>query len=76
MMNNVFYFISKAIFVLKIFTFCPDIFRYVGKGLDKKAKKNFKIYDVTSCNPNNYNKPWIYNTNRNNMEEYSFIKVS
>ena len=28
-------------------SFCPDFFGHVGKQLDKKAKVNFKIYDVT-----------------------------
>ena len=54
MLNTSFYFILKL--VLKIFTFFPDFFRYVGKLLDKKATVNFKIYDVASWSTNNYNK--------------------
>ena len=46
MMKNNFYFTFKALFVLKIFKFCPDVFGHVGKQIDKKAKANFKIYDV------------------------------
>ena len=38
----------KALHVLKIFTFCPDFFGYVGKRLDKMGKINFEIYDVTN----------------------------
>ena len=35
--------------------FCTDFFAHVGKRLDKKAKVNFKIYDVTDWIKNNYN---------------------
>ena len=54
MMNATFYFNLKL--VLKIFTFFPDFFGYVGKLLNKKGKVNFKIYDVASWSTNNYNK--------------------
>ena len=40
---------------LKHLHFCPNVFRHVGKGLEKKTKVNFKIYDVTECTTNNYN---------------------
>ena len=43
MMKNAFYFILKALFVLKIFEFLFRIFVQVGKWLDKKVKVNFKI---------------------------------
>ena len=45
---------------LKIFSFsrylhfCPEFFVYVGKGFDKKAKVNFKTYEVTSLNTSNH----------------------
>ena len=56
MMNNAFYFILKALSVLKIFTFFfPDFFGYIKKRIDKKAKVNFKIYDITNWNTNNNN---------------------
>ena len=42
-----FFFFLKVLFVLKILNFCPNIFGLVGKGLDKKAKVNFKTYDNT-----------------------------
>ena len=42
-----FYFISKALLVLKIFTFLSRLFDHVGKWLDEKAKLDFKIYDNT-----------------------------
>ena len=54
-MKNAFYFMLKALFVLKIFTFLPLLFGYVEKQLDKKARVNFKIYDVTDWTTNNYN---------------------
>ena len=46
MMKNAFYFMLKALFVLEIFKFL-FCFGYVKKRLHKKAKVNFKIYDVT-----------------------------
>ena len=49
---------TKALFVLKIFTFLSQVFGCVEKRLDKKAMDNFKIYDVTDWTTNNYN----YNT--------------
>ena len=49
MMNNIFYLILKALFLLEIFTFLS----YVGKRLDKKAQVIFKIYNVTNWNTNN-----------------------
>ena len=47
MMKNTFYVIVKALFVLKIFKILSRLF-YVRKWLDKKAKVNFKIYDITN----------------------------
>ena len=46
-------FIWKGLFVLKIFTFFSWLFVHVGKPFDKKAKVNFKIYDVTDWEANN-----------------------
>ena len=54
-MKNVFYFILKVFLVLKIFNFCPGIFGYAGKQLDKKAKGNLTFNDVTNWARNNYN---------------------
>ena len=50
MMNNVFSFILKVFYVLKIITLFFDNFAYVEKWLDKKADVDFKIYDVTNWN--------------------------
>ena len=44
-MKNAFYFTLKALF--EVFQFLFWIFGYVEKWLDKKAKINFKIYNVT-----------------------------
>ena len=46
-MKNVFWLIFKALFIFEIFTFLSWLFGHVEKQLDKKAKVNFKIYDVT-----------------------------
>ena len=35
--------------------FCPDLLGNVGKRLDKKAKVNFKTFEVTDWKINNYN---------------------
>ena len=53
-LNTYFYFILKALFVLKIFTFSCLFFGDAEKRLDKKAKVNFKIYDVTDWTTNDY----------------------
>ena len=53
-MKNYFYFILK-VFVLRIFNFLPDCFGQVGKCFNKKAMVDFKIYDVTTWETNNYN---------------------
>ena len=45
-MKNPFYFMLKALLVLEIFKFLSWLFGYVEKRLDKKAKVNFKNYDV------------------------------
>ena len=55
-MKNAFYFILKALFVLKIFKFLSWLFGHVAKRLDKKDKVNFKFYDVTAWLTNNGNK--------------------
>ena len=55
MMKNAFYFILKALFVLKIFKFCPNFFCHVGKWLDKQAKVNLKVYHVKNRETNNCN---------------------
>ena len=47
MLKNTFYFISKALLVLKIFKFCPDFLDHVGKQFDKMVI--LKINDVTNC---------------------------
>ena len=41
-MNNGFYFIVKALFVITVFKFFIDFLDHVEKRLDKKAKVNFK----------------------------------
>ena len=46
MMKNAFYYVLKILF---------NCFGHVGKLLDKKAEVNFKIYDVTTWETNNYN---------------------
>ena len=38
----------KALSVFKYLNLCPDFFGHMGKRLDKKAKVNSNIYDVTA----------------------------
>ena len=54
-MKNAFHFNLKALFILKIFKSCPEFFGHVGRRLDKRAKVNFKIYDITNLVTNNSN---------------------
>ena len=39
---------QKLFLFLRYLNFCADFLSHVGKQLDKKAKPNFKIHDVTS----------------------------
>ena len=55
MKKNDFFFTVNDLFVLEIFQFLFWAFGRVEKRLDKKAKVNFKMYDVTNCITNNYN---------------------
>ena len=48
------YLILKALLVFEIFLFLSWRFGYAEKRLDKKARVNFKIYDVTDWTANNY----------------------
>ena len=48
MKNVFFYFISKDLFIFKIFNFLSWIFGHAERWLDKKGKVDFKIYDVTT----------------------------
>ena len=47
MMENDFYFTSKALFILKIFKFLFWLFDHVSKRLDEKENVNFRFYYVT-----------------------------
>ena len=51
-----FYFMSKALFVFKLFTFLFSSFGYMEERLDKKAKVNSKICDITDWTRNNFNR--------------------
>ena len=53
MTKNVFYFILKALFVLKIFKFLSSLFSTAEKLTT--LEKKFKIYDVAAWLTNNYN---------------------
>ena len=55
MMENAFYFTSKAFFVLKIFKSLSWFFGHVAKRLDRKDKVNFKFYDFTAWSTNTCN---------------------
>ena len=54
-MENAFYFMLKAVFVLEIFTFSSWLFGYAEKWLNKKAMVNFNIFNVTDYTANIYN---------------------
>ena len=55
MMKNAFYFMLKALPVVEIFIFLSRLFAYVEERLDKRAKVNFEIFDVTTWLTNNCN---------------------
>ena len=54
-MKNAFYFILKALFVLKIFKFLSQLFGHAEKTTWLESKFNFKIHDVTTWFKNNCN---------------------
>ena len=54
-MKNAFYFILKALSVLKIFKFLSWLLGHVEETALIKDKVNFKIFDVTTWSTNNYN---------------------
>ena len=53
--QNSYYFMLKALLVLKISKLLIWIFGHVEKWLDKNAKDCFKIYYVADWETNNYN---------------------
>ena len=63
MMKTDLYFMLKAFFILEVFTFLSLPFGYVEKRLDKKAKVNFKICDIT-----------YWTTNINNVHIAQYLK--
>ena len=49
MQNNFYCFIAYSLFLfLRYLGFCPKFFDHAGIRLDKKAKVNFKMLDVTT----------------------------
>ena len=54
-MKNAFYFISKALFVLKIFNFLSWLLGHVRKQIDYKDKVNLTFYDGPARLGNNCN---------------------
>ena len=48
MIKNVFYFTTKALFILKLLKFLSWLFGSAAKRLDQKDQVDFKIYDVTT----------------------------
>ena len=66
MMQNAFYFMLKALFVLEIFTFLYGIFGYVEKQLNEKAIVNFKSNHKLI----NYVTDWIKNLCNTNIGQY------
>ena len=55
MMKNAFYFILKALFVLKIFKFLSWLFGHAEKTAWLERQVNFEISDVTAWLTKNYN---------------------
>ena len=55
MMKNAFYFILKALFVLKVFKFSSWLFGHVEEKAWLKIQGCFKSHDVTTWLTNNYN---------------------
>ena len=56
MMKNAFYFILKALFILKIFKLLSWLFGHAEKSLDYKDKANFEIHGVMAWLTKNWNR--------------------
>ena len=55
MMKNIFNFILKVFFVIKIIKYLYLLFDHVEKKADMQDKVTFIVYDVTTWLTNNYN---------------------
>ena len=55
-MSNVFISSQKLFSFLRYLDFRPEFLIHAGKRLDERAKANFKLYDITDWETNNYNK--------------------
>ena len=53
-MKKIVYLTLKVLLFCRCLNFCHDFFGHREKWLDRKAKVNFKIYDVTNWETNNY----------------------
>ena len=71
MKNSFHCMVRKALFVCEVFKFLSWLSGNVEKRLDKKAKVNFKIYDVIDGTANHYDniKSNISRTNGNQAME-------
>ena len=58
MVKNPSCFMTKSLFLPKMFTFLSWFFGHVSKWLDKKTKVNFNIYDVANWTANTYKYPF------------------
>ena len=84
-MKNAFYFILKALSVLKIFKFLSWLFGHVGKTAWLERQVNFEIYDVTPWLTKNYTycpifhelkvNNEIWSVNRTSQEKYFSLKI-
>ena len=54
MMKKGYYFTLKTFFFLRFLNFQLEFFAHAEKQLDKKAKVNFKNYDVANWENNNF----------------------
>ena len=73
-MENVLYFILKALFDLKIFNFLSWLLGHVEKTAWLEEKVNFKIYGVTTWLTNNCNTHIAWYISRS--KSYQVIKFS
>ena len=65
---------SKFFLFLRSLDCYPDVFGDVRKRLDKKAKVNFKTYDVRNWITNNYNKHCQISLKTKAMSLFLFLK--
>ena len=75
MIENAFYFILKALFILQIFKFLSSIFWSCRKRFDEKAKVNFRIYEWETNSYNTHIAQYLKKERQSDNEIWSVNRI-